>query len=74
MMNVLALSSVSLEINIGAHSASANLGQLCINIESESTELADVNGVALAEVLVEVSHKAAPDDQHLQSRVKQFKS
>ena len=43
MMNVLALGSVCLEINIGAHSARANLWQLGVNIEGESTELAHVH-------------------------------
>ena len=46
-----------------------DLGQLCVNIESEGTELLDVDRVALAELLVDIGHETSPDDEHLKIRV-----
>jgi hypothetical protein len=71
VVNVLALSSLGLVVNVGAHSAVAHLGQLSVNVEGKGAELAYIDRVALAEVLVEVGYETAPNDQHLKSCVKQ---
>ena len=68
---MLALSSLGLVINIGVDFAVVDLGQFGFDIESEGTELADVDGVATTECLVEVSDETTPDDQHLYTRVTQ---
>jgi hypothetical protein len=65
VVNMFALRSLGLVINIGVDSAVVNLGQFSVDIESEGAELADIDGVATTECLVKVGDETTPDDQHL---------
>ena len=62
---MLALGTLTGDIDVGVDIAAGDLGQLSVNVEGESTEAADVNGLALAEVAVEVGDEGFPDDKHL---------
>jgi hypothetical protein len=65
VVNVLALGTLTADIDVRVNIAAGDLGQLCFNVESKGTEATDVDGLALAEVVVEVSDEGFPDDKHL---------
>ena len=70
VVDVGALGSHSLEVNISRNSASGDLGELSVNIEGEGAKLADIDRLSLAEVVVEVGDKSSPDDHHLNLKVR----
>ena len=72
MVNVLSLRSLRINIVGKADRAGGDLGQLGIDVESKSAELADVHRVAAAEGVVQVGNEASPDNQHLPAEIKSY--
>ena len=62
---MLSLGSLSKDIDFGVNFAARDLGQLRLDVEGEGSEVAEVDGPAGAEVMVEVGHEGSPDDEHL---------
>lgn len=62
---MLAFGTLVYNINIGVDFAAGDLGEFGFNVKGESAEVADVDGLSLAEVVVEVGDKGFPDDKHL---------
>ncbi len=60
-----ALGPLRLQVDGGADHAGGNLGQLCLDVESEGSELADVDTLASPQVVVEIGDETSPDDKHL---------
>ena len=66
MVDVLALHTLGSNVSAGINHTLGDVGQVSLNVESEGAELADVHALTSAEVVVEVGHEGAPDDEHLQ--------
>lgn len=65
MVNIFALSTLLLHVRAGTDVPSRNFGQFCANVKAESAKVANVDRVALAQVVVQVGGKCFPNDQHL---------
>jgi len=68
-MNVLALGLLSAEVRVRVDDALRDLGQLGVNVEREGAELADVDALALAQVVVQVGYQSSPHNEHLHDRI-----
>ena len=64
-MDVLALGSLGVNVDLHADLAGADLGELSVNVEGEGSKLFNVDGVATAESVVQIGNKTTPDNQHL---------
>lgn len=65
---MLALGLLGAEVRVWVDDALRDLGQLGVNVEREGAELADVDALALAQVVVEVGYQSSPHDEHLYDR------
>lgn len=71
-MDVLAFGTLRENVGFRVDLTTRNLGKLGSDIEGKSAEVANINGLSLAEVLVKVSGKGLPDDKHLCLLLKGF--
>lgn len=71
-VNVLALSTLGENVGFRVDLATGNLRELSGDIKGESTEVADVDRLALTKVLIEVSSKSFPDNKHLSLLLNRF--
>lgn len=60
-----ALESLRFDIDVGVYFSAGDHGQVSVNVKGEGTETADVDTLASLEVVVKVSDKGSPYNQHL---------
>jgi len=66
VVDVFALESLRFDVDVGVDFSAGDDGQVSVNVKGEGPETADVDTLASSEVVVKVSDKGSPDNQHLQ--------
>lgn len=65
VVDMFALESLRFDIDVGVDFSAGDHGQVSVNVKGEGTETADVDTLASLEVVVKVSDKGSPYNQHL---------
>lgn len=69
VMDMLALESLRFNVDGGVDFTAGDHGQVSFNVKGEGTETLDVDTLASPEVVVKVSHKGSPNNQHLKRQI-----
>ena len=68
LVHVLASRSLSLDAARWGNVTAVNVWQISGDVEGEGTELLHADGLASAELSVQVGHEGSPNDLHLNKR------